>query len=87
MIDAISGLITFASNRPLNPENIMATQFLLSVRASDAGVPPRFAIHTLYLLPVPALVLHNLMGKVSIQEESALGTIVAQFSCEAPIES
>lgn len=78
-IDPMSGLISFSSDLPFDPER--ATQFLLTIRASDLGKPSLFALHTLNLVPVPSLVLRDLTGKLRINEELPLGTVIAQLSC------
>ena len=77
-INPVSGQITFASDLPLNLE--MASQYLLTIRASDMGRPSRSDLHTLIL--VPTLSLHELPGALSIDEELPLGTVVAELSCE-----
>ena len=77
-INPVSGQITFASDLPLNLE--MASQYLLTIRASDMGRPSLSDLHTLIL--VPTLSLHELPGALSIDEELPLGTVVAELSCE-----
>ena len=69
-----------SSNATFNHE--MASQFLLTIRASDMGRPSLFELHTLNLILVPTLSLHELPGALSIDEELPLGTVVAQLTCE-----
>lgn len=80
-IENTSGVITVARDLRIGAHHV-APQFLLAIRASDEGEPPRHAIFTLNLIPVPTLVFEGPMGRVSINEETPLGTVVSQLSCE-----
>ena len=51
VIDPVSGLITV--HRDLQLDTGRLPQFLLTIKASDAGQPPRSALHTLNLVPIP----------------------------------
>ena len=79
-INPVSGLIVRRSSTPLNPE--MTAQFLLTIRASDMGKPSLFELHTLNLILVPTLSLHELPGALRIDEELPLGTVLARLTCE-----
>ena len=79
-IDQTSGVITLMNN--LTSSIGIISQFLLTIRATDLGQPPRFALHTLTLIPITLPRFQSHVGVVSIDEGTALGTVVSELVCE-----
>jgi len=81
-IDAASGQLSLApSSSPLSQFSQNVSQFVLTIQASDGGVPARTAQHTLTVIPIPVPAFENGSIDTEIDEELKIGTVILDLSC------
>ena len=81
-IDSRTGRLTLsASARNLSSYLETFSEFLLTIRASDGGLPSRSVEHTLIIKPISVPLFEPGSRRATIDEESVLGTSVLNLNC------